>query len=277
MNSRLQQYLDLRYVITHKFNASLRFLWCCHSFMTWLKKSTCLHIAYFSAFPCHLIIIFLIMMLSTEHQSIGSTNVSSWSWTLAPTPVQEGRPKPPTKRSQPALLKNIIISVKPQAKKPKVEAEAKPAPEERPSNGHGTDQKQPDDTKSTLGSLVAYDDDDESGEDDDWQWHLRVEVWIPKYIWPWHSRVQVWIPQELTGGDAVELQPVGFPWWEAKLVSLAFESLDGEFSCMYCTIWTWAGNSTNDIGSTFFLRRDPVASSSCNLSVVPHGRLENWW
>jgi len=83
-------------------------------------------------------------------------------------PLQESRPKPPTKRSQHALLKNVIISVKPQAKKPKVEAEAKPAPapEERPSNGHDADQKQPDDTKATLGSLVAY-DDDESGEDDD--------------------------------------------------------------------------------------------------------------
>ncbi|EES00678.1 hypothetical protein BDA96_03G159500 [Sorghum bicolor] len=81
---------------------------------------------------------------------------------------EESRPKPPTKRSQHALLKNVIISVKPQAKKPKVEAEAKPAPapEERPSNGHDADQKQPDDTKATLGSLVAY-DDDESGEDDD--------------------------------------------------------------------------------------------------------------
>ncbi|CAD6231545.1 unnamed protein product [Miscanthus lutarioriparius] len=77
---------------------------------------------------------------------------------------EESRPKPPTKRSQPALLKNVIISVKPQAKKPKVEAEAKPAPKERPSNGHDADQKQPDDTKATLGSLVAYDDDDdESG------------------------------------------------------------------------------------------------------------------
>jgi hypothetical protein len=87
---------------------------------------------------------------------------------LAPTPVQESRPKPPTKRSQPALLKNVIISVKPQAKKPKVEAEAKPVPEERPSNGHDADQKQPDDTKAALGSLVAYDDDDaESGEDED--------------------------------------------------------------------------------------------------------------
>lgn len=82
---------------------------------------------------------------------------------------EESRPKPPTKRSQPALLKNIIISVKPHAKKPKVETEAKPAPEERrPSDRHGSGQKQPDDTKATLGSLVAYDDDDdESGEDVD--------------------------------------------------------------------------------------------------------------
>ncbi|CAD6238618.1 unnamed protein product [Miscanthus lutarioriparius] len=80
---------------------------------------------------------------------------------------EESRPKPPTKRSQPALLKNVIISVKPQAKKPKLEVEANSALEERPSNGHDADQKQPDDTKATLGSLVAYDDDDESGEDDD--------------------------------------------------------------------------------------------------------------
>ncbi|XP_066308854.1 uncharacterized protein [Miscanthus floridulus] len=80
---------------------------------------------------------------------------------------EESRPKPPTKRCQPALLKNVIISVKPQAKKPKLEVEANSALEERPSNGHDSDQKQPDDTKATLGSLVAYDDDDESGEDDD--------------------------------------------------------------------------------------------------------------
>lgn len=89
------------------------------------------------------------------------------NYACAYPPVQESRPKPPTKRSQPALLKNIIISVKPQAKKPKVEAEAKAAPEERPSNGHDADQKPPDGTKATLSSLVAYDDDDESGEDDD--------------------------------------------------------------------------------------------------------------
>ncbi|PUZ56933.1 hypothetical protein GQ55_5G387000 [Panicum hallii var. hallii] len=84
---------------------------------------------------------------------------------------EESRPKPPTKRSQPALLKNVIISVKPQAKKAKVDEEAKPAPEEqRPSNGHDADQKPPSDaTKATLGSLVAYDDDDddESGDDQD--------------------------------------------------------------------------------------------------------------
>jgi len=81
---------------------------------------------------------------------------------------EESRPKPPTKRSQPALLKNVIISVKPQAKKAKVDAEAKPAPEEQqPSNGHDADQKPPSDaTKATLGSLVAY-DDDESGDDQD--------------------------------------------------------------------------------------------------------------
>jgi hypothetical protein len=59
--------------------------------------------------------------------------------------------------------------VKPQAKKAKVDAEAKPAPEgQQPSNGHGADQKPPPDAaKATLGSLVAYDDDDESGDDQD--------------------------------------------------------------------------------------------------------------
>jgi hypothetical protein len=57
--------------------------------------------------------------------------------------------------------------VKPQAKKAKVDAEAKPAPKEMPSsNGHDTDQKPPDQSKAMLGSLVAYDDDD-SGEDED--------------------------------------------------------------------------------------------------------------
>jgi len=81
------------------------------------------------------------------------------------------RPKPPTKRNQP-LLKNVIISVKPQAKKAKVDAEAKPAPkEQRSSSGDDADQKLPlDATKVTLGSLVAYDDDDdddESGDDQD--------------------------------------------------------------------------------------------------------------
>ncbi|CAO2180076.1 unnamed protein product [Urochloa humidicola] len=84
---------------------------------------------------------------------------------------EESRPKPPTKRSQPALLKNVIISVKPHAKKAKVDAEAKPAPEQQlpPSNGHGADPKPPPDaTKAPLGSLVAYDDDDdESGDDQD--------------------------------------------------------------------------------------------------------------
>ncbi|TKW14208.1 hypothetical protein SEVIR_5G153100v4 [Setaria viridis] len=82
---------------------------------------------------------------------------------------EESRPKPPTKRSQPALLKNVIISVKPQAKKAKVDAEAKSAPEEqRPSNGHDADQNPPPDAnKAALGSLVAYDDDDDSGDDQD--------------------------------------------------------------------------------------------------------------
>ncbi|KAJ1283596.1 hypothetical protein BS78_03G140100 [Paspalum vaginatum] len=81
---------------------------------------------------------------------------------------EESRPKPPTKRSQPALLKNIIISVKPQAKKPKVDAEANATPQEQLSNGHDADQKPLDGAKAILGSLVAYDDDgDESGEDND--------------------------------------------------------------------------------------------------------------
>ncbi|KAF8661754.1 hypothetical protein HU200_056707 [Digitaria exilis] len=84
---------------------------------------------------------------------------------------EENRPKPPTKRSQPAVLKNVIISVKPQAKKAKLDAEAKPTPEEQVSlNGHDADQKPPTDaTKAMLGSLVAYDDDDddESGDNQD--------------------------------------------------------------------------------------------------------------
>ncbi|KAL5228039.1 hypothetical protein ABZP36_016304 [Zizania latifolia] len=56
-----------------------------------------------------------------------------------------------TKRSQPALLKNVIISVKPQAKKAKVDAD-KPATTELPSNGHSADHKPPDDSKGVLGS-----------------------------------------------------------------------------------------------------------------------------
>ncbi|CAO2173816.1 unnamed protein product [Urochloa humidicola] len=82
---------------------------------------------------------------------------------------EESKPKPPTKRSQPALLKNVIISVKPQAKKAKVDTEAKPGPEEQPppSNGHGADSKPPlDATRGPLGSLVAYDDDDDESDDD---------------------------------------------------------------------------------------------------------------
>uniref|UniRef100_A0ACD5VXM6 Uncharacterized protein n=2 Tax=Avena sativa TaxID=4498 RepID=A0ACD5VXM6_AVESA len=70
---------------------------------------------------------------------------------------EESNPKPPVKRSQPALLRSIIVSVKPQAKKAKVAAESKPAPEA------------PGDTKSVLGSLVAYGDDDDSGDEDDQQ------------------------------------------------------------------------------------------------------------
>ncbi|CAL4963869.1 unnamed protein product [Urochloa decumbens] len=84
---------------------------------------------------------------------------------------EESRPKLPTKRSQPALLKNVVISVKPQAKKAKVDVETKLAPEEQPppSSGHGADPKPPPDaTKAVLGSLVAYDDDDdESGDNQD--------------------------------------------------------------------------------------------------------------
>ena len=82
---------------------------------------------------------------------------------------QESKSKPPAKRSQPALLRNIIVSVKPQAKKAKVGAESKPAPKDLPLNGHDTDCKPLGDTKSVLGSLAAYGDDDESGDDDDQQ------------------------------------------------------------------------------------------------------------
>lgn len=80
---------------------------------------------------------------------------------------EESRPKPSAKRGQPALLKNVIISVKPQAKKPKVDTEAKSASEVQASDGHDADQKPSDGTKAALSSLVAYDNDDESGEDDD--------------------------------------------------------------------------------------------------------------
>ncbi|KAM0832481.1 hypothetical protein ACQ4PT_064883 [Festuca glaucescens] len=82
---------------------------------------------------------------------------------------EESKPKPPAKRSQPALLRNVIVSVKPQAKKAKVGAESKPSPKELPSNGHDTDCKPPGDTKSVLGSLVAYGDDDENGDEDEQQ------------------------------------------------------------------------------------------------------------
>ncbi|GJN05382.1 hypothetical protein PR202_ga23003 [Eleusine coracana subsp. coracana] len=75
---------------------------------------------------------------------------------------EDNRPKPPTKRSQPALLKNIVI-VKPQAKKAKVDA----GKDMSPLNGHDAGQKPPDHSKAMLGSLVAYDDDDDSGEDED--------------------------------------------------------------------------------------------------------------
>ncbi|KAK3160753.1 hypothetical protein QOZ80_1BG0064000 [Eleusine coracana subsp. coracana] len=74
---------------------------------------------------------------------------------------EDNRPKPPTKRSQPAILKNIVI-VKPQAKKAKVDA----GKDMSSSNGHDAGQNPPDQSKAMLGSLVAYDDDD-SGEDED--------------------------------------------------------------------------------------------------------------
>uniref|UniRef100_A0A0E0JHU6 FAM192A/Fyv6 N-terminal domain-containing protein n=1 Tax=Oryza punctata TaxID=4537 RepID=A0A0E0JHU6_ORYPU len=83
----------------------------------------------------------------------------------APTVSRPEESKPKAKRSQPALLKNVIISVKPQAKKAKVDAEDKPPAKELPSNGHSADQKLPDATKGVLGSLVQYEDDESSDED----------------------------------------------------------------------------------------------------------------
>lgn len=82
---------------------------------------------------------------------------------------EESKPKPPTKRSQPALLRNIIVSVKPQAKKAKVDGESKPSPKELSSNGHEAVHEPPDVAKSVLSSLVAYGDEDESGDEDDAQ------------------------------------------------------------------------------------------------------------
>ncbi|KAL5220151.1 hypothetical protein ABZP36_024864 [Zizania latifolia] len=83
----------------------------------------------------------------------------------APTVPRPEESKTKTKRIQPALLKNVIISVKPQAKKAKVDPEDKPTAKEHPSNGHNADHKPPDDTKGVLGSLVAY-EDDECGDED---------------------------------------------------------------------------------------------------------------
>uniref|UniRef100_A0A0D9V0A6 FAM192A/Fyv6 N-terminal domain-containing protein n=1 Tax=Leersia perrieri TaxID=77586 RepID=A0A0D9V0A6_9ORYZ len=83
----------------------------------------------------------------------------------APTVSRPEETKPKAKRSQPALLKNVIISVKPQAKKAKVDAEDKPATKELPPNGHTAGHKSPDEPKGVLGSLVQY-GDDESGDED---------------------------------------------------------------------------------------------------------------
>lgn len=83
--------------------------------------------------------------------------------------LQESKPKPPSKRSQPEFLRNITVSVKPRAKKAKSDVECKPAPKELvPSNGHDTNREPQGDAKSSvLGSLAAYgdDDDDESGDE----------------------------------------------------------------------------------------------------------------
>ena len=99
--------------------------------------------------------------------------------------------------------------MKPQAKKAKVDAEAKPAPkEQRSSSGDDADQKLPlDATKVTLGSLVAYDDDDdddESGDDQDWQRFSRNQVWIPQ------------AHRKKCNGRVEQLQPVRFARPEAK-------------------------------------------------------------
>ncbi|BAD44982.1 unknown protein [Oryza sativa Japonica Group] len=83
----------------------------------------------------------------------------------APTVSRPEESKPKAKRSQPALLKNVIISVKPQAKKAKLDGEDKPPAKELPSNGHSADHKPPDATKGVLGSLVQYDDDESSDGD----------------------------------------------------------------------------------------------------------------
>ncbi|KAM0832480.1 hypothetical protein ACQ4PT_064883 [Festuca glaucescens] len=109
--------------------------------------------------------------LRSFHEAVAAQSTIAHELVEIPTVSipEESKPKPPAKRSQPALLRNVIVSVKPQAKKAKVGAESKPSPKELPSNGHDTDCKPPGDTKSVLGSLVAYGDDDENGDEDEQQ------------------------------------------------------------------------------------------------------------
>ncbi|KAM0873246.1 hypothetical protein ACQ4PT_038192 [Festuca glaucescens] len=109
--------------------------------------------------------------LRSFHEAVAAQSTIAHELVEIPTVSrpEESKPKPPAKRSQPALLRNVIVSVKPQAKKAKVGAESKPSPKELPSNGHDTDCTPPGDTKSVLGSLVAYGGDDESGEEDEQQ------------------------------------------------------------------------------------------------------------
>ncbi|KAF0901790.1 hypothetical protein E2562_006251 [Oryza meyeriana var. granulata] len=102
--------------------------------------------------------------LRSFHEAVAArSNISHEVEVPTASRLEESKPK--AKRSQPALLKNVIISVKPHAKKAKVDVEDKPAVKERPSNGHSADNEPPDDTKGVLGSLVQY-DDDESGDED---------------------------------------------------------------------------------------------------------------
>lgn len=89
-----------------------------------------------------------------------------------------------------------MVIVKPQAKKAKVDVEAKlPSHKDMsPSNGHEVDKKVSDQSKAMLGSLVAYDDDD-SSEDEDWQESIVDAT-----------------GHKLVDRDQIEQQPSTFVW-----------------------------------------------------------------